>query len=216
MLGNEVLVHRELTMRVICLKCDGLMRRWRGARSRKEVAVRNHRGALATIAAALMFALAPVAAGAYGNGGGGHGGGGHGGGYGGHAGQGWSGHGGTSGWAGRGYGWGGHGYGWGGHGYGWGYHGYGWGYRGWGGWGGWGWGWGWPYWGPWWGSWGWGYPYYGYSSPIYGDSYDPGPTYSAPPPAPSYWYYCPASKTYYPYVSQCAEAWVPVTPNPGQ
>jgi hypothetical protein len=29
-------------------------------------------------------------------------------------------------------------------------------------------------------------------------------------PPPSYWYYCPSAGTYYPYVSSCPEAWVPV------
>jgi hypothetical protein len=31
---------------------------------------------------------------------------------------------------------------------------------------------------------------------------------------PSVWYYCEASKTYYPYVSECAAGWktVPATP----
>jgi len=33
-------------------------------------------------------------------------------------------------------------------------------------------------------------------------------------PAPSYWYYCPDSATYYPYVEQCASAWQRVTPTP--
>ena len=36
-------------------------------------------------------------------------------------------------------------------------------------------------------------------------------------PAPqgeSFWYYCPDSKTYYPYVQQCASAWRPVSPRP--
>jgi hypothetical protein len=36
------------------------------------------------------------------------------------------------------------------------------------------------------------------------------------PPAPSSWYYCPDSKTYYPYVRQCASAWVPVSPTPAR
>jgi hypothetical protein len=50
----------------------------------------------------------------------------------------------------------------------------------------------WPGW-PWYGWW-WGYP---------------GPVY-APPPAPAYWYYCPAYGEYYPNVPTCPEPWVPV------
>jgi hypothetical protein len=50
----------------------------------------------------------------------------------------------------------------------------------------------WPAW-PWY-WWGWGYP-----GPIY-----------APPPAPAYWYYCPAYRDYYPNVPSCPEPWVPV------
>ena len=89
-------------------------------------------------------------------------------------------------------------------------------FGGWGGWGfgGWGWGWGWPAWGWGWGwdpwLWGYGYPYYD-SYPVYEDAPDPGVAPPAPP-APSYWYYCPSSKAYYPYVQDCSEPWVPVTP----
>jgi len=36
------------------------------------------------------------------------------------------------------------------------------------------------------------------------------------PPAPSYWYYCPDSKTFYPYVRQCASEWQAVTPSPAR
>ena len=43
-----------------------------------------------------------------------------------------------------------------------------------------------------------------------------------PPPAQSssssdashYWYYCPDSQTYYPYVKECAGAWQRVSPTP--
>ena len=32
-------------------------------------------------------------------------------------------------------------------------------------------------------------------------------------PAPvSYWYYCTDPAGYYPYVSQCTKAWIPVVP----
>ncbi len=71
-------------------------------------------------------------------------------------------------------------------------------------------GWGW---GPWW----WDYPYY----PYY-------PYYSEPPViqqqpqeyiqrAPQqeeqyYWYFCPDSKNYYPYVKQCPKGWLRVVP----
>jgi len=73
----------------------------------------------------------------------------------------------------------------------------------------------------------WGYPYYSY--PYY--PYYPYPYYPEPPvvtqqqpqvyvePAPrqeeeSYWYYCPKSKGYYPYVKKCPEGWLRVVPSP--
>lgn len=69
-----------------------------------------------------------------------------------------------------------------------------------------------PYWDPW--LWGWDYP------PYDGDYYVPAyPVYSTPnelPAPPSYWYYCPSVKTYYPYVAHCPEAWVRVTPSTPQ
>jgi hypothetical protein len=125
-------------------------------------------------------------------------------GYGGHGGGG-GGHGGGGGW----HGGGGHGGGW--HGGGWhggyGCCGYGWGiglY-------------GWPY----------GYGYYGgyYDDPsdYYGDDYGaysndgPPPGMQAPAgygPQQSNWYYCDASKSYYPYVKTCAHAWQPVPASP--
>ena len=40
--------------------------------------------------------------------------------------------------------------------------------------------------------------------------YWPNPFAYAYAPPPSYWYYCPSAGTYYPYVSSCPEAWVPV------
>ena len=40
------------------------------------------------------------------------------------------------------------------------------------------------------------YPYYGY--------------YPAAPDAPVYWYYCPSYGAYYPNVTSCPDAWVPV------
>ncbi len=50
----------------------------------------------------------------------------------------------------------------------------------------------------------------------------PTPIYVTPPPPPpvyveparsSYWYYCPTSEAYYPYVGSCAAPWVRVIPN---
>ena len=86
----------------------------------------------------------------------------------------------------------------------------------------------------------WGYPYWGYPYYYYPPAYYPPPYYSygppsvvpqepttyvqqevspvapAQPPAPSapqaYWYYCAASKAYYPSVQSCAEPWVKVPP----
>jgi hypothetical protein len=34
--------------------------------------------------------------------------------------------------------------------------------------------------------------------------------------ADQYWYYCPDSETYYPYVKQCASPWHRVEPQPSQ
>jgi hypothetical protein len=75
--------------------------------------------------------------------------------------------------------------------------------------------------GVWWGDpWWWGPtgPYYGY--PYYGDPYYDSPYYAAPPvyiqqqpaPPPAYWYYCPDSRTYYPYVKECPSGWLTVVP----
>jgi hypothetical protein len=36
--------------------------------------------------------------------------------------------------------------------------------------------------------------------------------YSYPPPG--YWYYCPYSRAYYPYVQECPGPWQPVVPHP--
>jgi hypothetical protein len=81
-----------------------------------------------------------------------------------------------------------------------------------------------PFWGPgWWGPWGpWGWP-----GPFW---YPPTTivvpaqpmTYiergSAPAAPESWWYYCDASKGYYPYVKECPSGWqrVPPTPPPGK
>ena len=75
------------------------------------------------------------------------------------------------------------------------------------------------------------YPYpYPYATPVYGGSaYAEVPTYSdAPAYSDSqadsdpqgyaerndYWYYCPDSQTYYPYVQTCPSPWVKVLPEP--
>jgi len=160
-----------------------------------------------------VLALAPRAADAFGTGaatgsfqhmnsGGGNGG--HSGGSGhsagrvggpsGHGGGSWGGH---SGWSGRGAGWGG-----------------GWHHHDWDRWRG-GWSFGFGYWGPYWDPWlsGWDYPYrYAPSYPVY--VVPDAETLPSAPPPPSYWYYCPSARAYYPYVSQCPEAWVPVSPTP--
>jgi hypothetical protein len=34
----------------------------------------------------------------------------------------------------------------------------------------------------------------------------------APPSQPQYWYYCPTSQTYYPYVQDCPAGWLQVVP----
>jgi hypothetical protein len=67
-------------------------------------------------------------------------------------------------------------------------------------------------------------PYY-YPPPVY---YYPPPVVAAPaappiymeqsrtpaPPAEQYWYFCPDSKAYYPYVQNCGSAWQRVAPRP--
>jgi len=54
------------------------------------------------------------------------------------------------------------------------------------------------------------YPYgYRYSYP-YADAASASVSATALPS--SYWYYCASARTYYPYVSTCPEAWVPVVP----
>jgi hypothetical protein len=79
-----------------------------------------------------------------------------------------------------------------------------------------------------------GYPGW-YPAPYYSPYYYPPPAYYYPPPvvvapaappvyveqgrapaAPSeqYWYFCPDSKAYYPYVQNCASAWQRVAPRP--
>jgi hypothetical protein len=63
------------------------------------------------------------------------------------------------------------------------------------------------------------YPSYYYPAPVVAPS--PPPVYieqgnaePAPAPRQAYWYYCPESKTYYPYVDSCAVPWQRVVPRP--
>jgi hypothetical protein len=69
--------------------------------------------------------------------------------------------------------------------------------------------------------------YYGYPYPAYPYAYPPVVVQSAPPvyveqgaaqtapaPAPADWYYCAASKSYYPYVSECPGGWQRVPAQP--
>jgi hypothetical protein len=97
--------------------------------------------------------------------------------------------------------WGEHGGGRGGWGHG------GWGHGGW---------WGGGWWGPGW----WGvdyYPYYPYYDEPPVVIQPPSDTYNQPTPQaeePNYWYFCQASKAYYPYVSTCPSGWVKVVPSP--
>ena len=81
-----------------------------------------------------------------------------------------------------------------------------------------------PYWSPWmYPSHSW-YPYYPiYNPPVIIERSQPpvyiergaAPQASEPPSAPDqYWYYCEASRTYYPYVSECSGGWRKVVPQP--
>ncbi len=54
--------------------------------------------------------------------------------------------------------------------------------------------------------------------PVYVEQYT-APVMAAPAPAPvqpeqNYWYYCQASKAYYPYVKECPTGWQRVLPQP--
>ncbi len=63
-------------------------------------------------------------------------------------------------------------------------------------------------------------PYYAYP-PAYAPAYPPAvvvdPEYSQPsvhvPPQQSFWYFCPQSNGYYPYVPECPSGWQQVTPH---
>lgn len=107
------------------------------------------------------------------------------------------------GWAGPRGGWGGPRWGWGGPRVWWGGGAFGWGV-----------------WGPgvWWGP-GWsGFPAYPYPpagvvQPSPQTFIEQAPPVAAQPPAPTYWYYCADSKTYYPYVTECPAGWMTVVPS---
>jgi len=71
--------------------------------------------------------------------------------------------------------------------------------------------------------WYWPGPYY-YPPAYYPPAYYP-PSYyppateymeAQPSAAPSYWYYCAASRAYYPYVRECPGGWQQVAPQPPQ
>jgi hypothetical protein len=60
-------------------------------------------------------------------------------------------------------------------------------------------------------------PYYYAPAPAY-YYYPPPPMYieqlpQVAPQSQQYWYYCPAARAYYPYVSECAGGWQRVLPN---
>ena len=58
-------------------------------------------------------------------------------------------------------------------------------------------------------------PVYYYPAPVY--TVPPAPAYveqQVAPPPEHYWYYCPDSQTYYPYVRECSSTWQRVTPRP--
>jgi hypothetical protein len=57
------------------------------------------------------------------------------------------------------------------------------------------------------------YPYYYppvVAEPVY---VQPNPVVQVPAP-PMYWYYCPQSTAYYPYVAECPGGWQQVAPQP--
>jgi hypothetical protein len=90
--------------------------------------------------------------------------------------------------------------------------------------------WGGPFWGP--GYWGpgyWGPGYWGPPAVVYAPAPEPRVwiesdqaaatpvppvTSNTDPNAPQWWYWCASSRGYYPYVSNCAEGWQRVPPQP--
>jgi hypothetical protein len=71
-------------------------------------------------------------------------------------------------------------------------------------------------------------PYWGWPGPYYAPYYYPPAVIVAQPPAPThyverseqpqsgYWYYCEASRGYYPYLKDCPGGWKAVPPSPPQ
>jgi hypothetical protein len=60
--------------------------------------------------------------------------------------------------------------------------------------------------------------WYFYPTPVYPypNPWEPPPiTLTAPPPT-AYWYYCDASRGYFPYVPECASGWRPVPATPAE
>ena len=78
--------------------------------------------------------------------------------------------------------------------------------------------------GPVWGPWYYPPPYYYYPPyqpiiiqrppQVYIEQSPPAPDVAPVPDRTSYWYYCPASKAYYPYVNECPSGWQKVLPQP--
>ena len=79
---------------------------------------------------------------------------------------------------------------------------------------------GYPFWGPWgpWGPWGWPGPYYYPPTtvvvPAQPMQYIEKGSAPGAPATESWWYYCDASKGYYPYVKECPSGWQRVSPTP--
>jgi len=77
------------------------------------------------------------------------------------------------------------------------------------------------YWGPFWGPPWWYYPapYY-YPTPVVVQrapvTYIEQGSSDAPASSPAWWYYCDASKGYYPYVKECPSGWQRVPPAPAK
>lgn len=73
------------------------------------------------------------------------------------------------------------------------------------------------------------YSYYRPYAPYYYPPYYPAPVvvqqpvyveqpqqqYAPAPQTQGAWYYCPASRAYYPYVKECSSGWQQVAPHPG-
>lgn len=81
--------------------------------------------------------------------------------------------------------------------------------------------------GPAWGPWYYPPPYYYYppyyppviverpaQPQVYIEQTAPPVTVQAPAPQTHYWYYCSATKAYYPYVRECPSGWQKVSPQP--